>query len=106
MAHHAFSPTPAPAPGPSPASPVHSPSSHHAPTHTVVVDPLAEIAKALESPHLEIPAGTQEQVVLICAGLAILYGLYNICKVLGYQVYSKEEDIEMQRINESQRRNN
>lgn len=64
----------------------------------------AEIAKALEPPHLELSAQKQEQVVLICATLAILFGLYNICKVLAYRVYSKEEDIEMQRLSGGQDR--
>ena len=102
MAHSPWnSPAPAPAPAPGPMSPM-SPISHpagppapHAARPIHVEDIGAEIAKALEPASTDMSAEQQERIILACASLAILFGLYNICKVLAYRVHSKDGDVEM-----------
>ena len=77
---------------------------HPAPAPVHVVDIGAEIAKALEPPHLAMPPQQQEQVILVCAVLAILFGIYNICKVLAYEVHTRQGDVELQKLNGRQSR--
>ena len=46
---------------------------------------------------LALSASAQENIIVVCALLAIVFGLYNVCRVLAVKVHSYGPgDIELQ----------
>ena len=106
MNHNSWnSPAPAPAPARAPgpmAHPAGPLAPHPAQPSHALEDIASEIGKALTPASTDMSAAQQEQIILACASLAILFGLYNICKVLAYQVHSpRDGDVELQRLSSS-----
>ena len=53
---------------------------------------------SVEVEELWMSAALQEQVILVCSIVSILFGLFNVWKVLSVQVHSfgRSDDLELQ----------